>query len=107
MALLEKVFERLDFSARAYDKILRVARTVADLENAKENNHNPFDDQFYSYKYNFSDDFADKHAYKWTALGGTWSAESEAYIGAGKTLANDTAFSDFTAIFTVNPTDEV
>ncbi|MBO7740408.1 MAG: cellulase family glycosylhydrolase, partial [Clostridia bacterium] len=78
----------------------------ADLENAKENSHNPFDDQFYSYKYNFSDDFADKHAYKWTALGGTWSAESEAYIGAGKTLANDTAFSDFTAIFTVNPTDE-
>ncbi len=36
MALLEKVFERLDFSARAYDKILRVARTVADLENAKD-----------------------------------------------------------------------
>lgn len=36
MALLENVFERLDFSARAYDKILRVARTVADLENAKD-----------------------------------------------------------------------
>ncbi len=35
MAMLEKVFERLDFSARAYDKILRVARTVADLENEK------------------------------------------------------------------------
>ncbi len=36
MALLEAVFERLDFSARAYDKILRVARTVADLENEKD-----------------------------------------------------------------------
>lgn len=36
MALLENVFEKLDFSARAYDKILRVARTVADLENAKD-----------------------------------------------------------------------
>ncbi len=36
MALLEAVFEKLDFSARAYDKILRVARTVADLENAKD-----------------------------------------------------------------------
>lgn len=35
MEMLEKVFERLDFSARAYDKILRVARTVADLENEK------------------------------------------------------------------------
>lgn len=32
MVMLEQVFERLDFSARAYDKILRVARTVADLE---------------------------------------------------------------------------
>lgn len=29
---LEQLFEKLDFSARAYDKILRVARTVADLE---------------------------------------------------------------------------
>lgn len=33
---LQKLFERLDFSARAYDKILRVARTVADLEGADE-----------------------------------------------------------------------
>ena len=32
MQFLEKVFDSLDFSARAYDKILRVARTVADLE---------------------------------------------------------------------------
>lgn len=35
MALLENVFEKLDFSARAYDKILRVARTVADLEGSE------------------------------------------------------------------------
>lgn len=34
MALLEDVFNKLDFSARAYDKIMRVARTVADLENS-------------------------------------------------------------------------
>ena len=33
---LQQLFERLDFSARAYDKILRVARTVADLEGAKD-----------------------------------------------------------------------
>ncbi len=35
MAFLENVFEKLDFSARAYDKILRVARTAADLEGSK------------------------------------------------------------------------
>lgn len=34
MAMLEQVFEKLNFSARAYDKILRVSRTVADLENS-------------------------------------------------------------------------
>lgn len=33
MVMLEQVFEKLDFSARAYDKVLRVARTIADLEN--------------------------------------------------------------------------
>ena len=32
-AYREQVFEKLDFSARAYDKVLRVARTIADLEN--------------------------------------------------------------------------
>ena len=30
--LLERVTERLDFSARAYTRILKVARTIADLE---------------------------------------------------------------------------
>ncbi|MBE6772096.1 MAG: ATP-binding protein [Ruminococcaceae bacterium] len=36
MVMLEKVFEKLGFSARAYDKVLRVARTVADLENSPD-----------------------------------------------------------------------
>ena len=35
-AFLEKSFEKLGLSARAYDKILRVARTIADLD-GKEN----------------------------------------------------------------------
>ena len=32
MIMLERVFNSLDFSARAYDKILRVSRTIADLQ---------------------------------------------------------------------------
>lgn len=35
MVLLEQVFDRLDFSARAYDKILRVSRTIADLQGSE------------------------------------------------------------------------
>ena len=34
-SLLEKVFEKLQLSARAYDKILRIARTIADLDNSE------------------------------------------------------------------------
>jgi len=34
-AMLEKCFEALDLSARAYDKILRVARTIADLDSSE------------------------------------------------------------------------
>ena len=35
MQMLEQVFERLDFSARAYDKVLKVARTIADLDGSE------------------------------------------------------------------------
>ena len=36
MVFLENVFEKLGFSARAYDKILRIARTAADLEGSEK-----------------------------------------------------------------------
>ena len=35
MKMLERVFEKLDLSARAYDKVLRVSRTIADLEGSE------------------------------------------------------------------------
>ena len=34
-ALMKNVFDKLGLSARAYDRIMKVARTIADLDNVE------------------------------------------------------------------------
>ncbi|MEJ1221733.1 YifB family Mg chelatase-like AAA ATPase [Sediminicola sp. 1XM1-17] len=46
--LLKNAMERLNLSARAYDRILKVARTIADLEKASEINGSHIGDAIYT-----------------------------------------------------------
>jgi hypothetical protein len=78
----------------------------ADLSDAVENSHNPYDDKAYRYRYLFSDDFSDRNAYKWTVKSGEFSAKDGYFAGQGIAFANATDFRDFTVTFTVNSEKE-
>ena len=73
-----------------------------DLSDAVIDPHNPFLDKAYTYRYLFSDDFSDRHGYKWTVKSGTFDASSSSYVGQGTCFANATAFSDFSATLSVS-----
>ena len=74
----------------------------ADLSDAAVNNHDPYDDKAYTYRHLFSDDFTDRHGYKWAVKNGVFSASNGSYVGQGTSLANATDFADFMATFSVS-----
>ncbi len=94
-----------------YNGLMNENGTVNSLANAlawangtldvKEETVNPYDRGYYLYEVTYSDNFFDKNAYKWSVASGNWSAASEAYVGSGMTVANDTHFADFSAAFDV------
>ncbi|MBQ7365260.1 MAG: cellulase family glycosylhydrolase [Clostridia bacterium] len=94
-----------DGSYYSYGDISAIAPEM-DFSDAKINNHNPYDDKAYTYRYLFSDDFSDKNAYKWQTVNGTWSAAQGYYAGQGTAIANATAFADFSAAFSVSFEEE-
>jgi magnesium chelatase family protein len=55
-AMMKSVFDRLGLSARAYDRILKVARTIADLEGADRIREEHI---YLAYSYRQSDQFRD------------------------------------------------
>ncbi len=91
-----------DGSVYSIKDITAIANTEV---NMNEQTVSPYLAGSYRYQYMFSDSFFDRKAYKWTALQGQWSAEDEIYTGSGLTLANNTAFTTFTASFNLQITD--
>ena len=48
-----------------------------DLSDAAVDDHDPYTDKAYTYRHLFSDDFSDRHGYKWTVKSGTFDAADE------------------------------